>query len=220
MSNPIKPTLKTEIAPLILIIASVILSFYFYARWPAQVASHWNFRGIVDGYSSSVFMAFFFPLLFIGMYILFWVLPYIDPKRERYAEFAKTYHIFKAVIIAALFAVYVATGIYNLGYNFNVGIAVAVIIGILMIIIGNYLGKIKFNYFMGIRTPWTLASETVWNKTHRVGRWLFILFGTALIVSPFLPEALGIIVFIAGAVIAIVGSFFYSYIAFIQEKKK
>ena len=220
MPNPIRPTLKTEIAPLILIIASVILSFYFYAHWPAQVASHWNFRGIVDGYSSSIFMAFFFPLLFIGIYLLFLVLPYIDPKRERYAEFAKTYHIFKAAIIAALFAVYVVTGIYNLGYVFNVGIAVAVIIGILMIVIGNYLGNIKFNYFMGIRTPWTLASETVWDKTHHASRWFFIVFGLLIIIAPFLPEIGGIVVLITGAVIAVVGSFLYSYLVFRQEKKK
>ena len=220
MPNPVKPTLKSESFPLIIILISIVLSFYFYAHWPAQVASHWNFRGEVDGYGSSMFMAFFFPLLFIGMYLLFLVLPYIDPKRERYAEFAKTYHIFKAVIIAALFAVYLVTGIYNLGYSFNVGIAVAVIIGILMIVIGNYLGRIKFNYFMGIRTPWTLASETVWNKTHRVGRWFFILFGVLIIIAPFLPEVLGIITFIAGAAIVVIGSFLYSYVAFLQEKKK
>lgn len=220
MPNPIKPTWKSESVPLVTIIISALLSFYFYAHWPAQVASHWNFRGEVDGYGSSVFMAFFFPALLIGMYLLFLLLPYIDPKRERYAEFAKTYHIFKMAIILVLFAVYLVTGIYNLGYEFNVGIAVAVLIGLLMIIIGNYLGKIKYNYFMGIRTPWTLASETVWNKTHRVGRWIFILFGVLIIVAPFLPEVIGLILFIAGAALAVVGTFLYSYLVFRQEKKK
>lgn len=220
MANPIKPTLKSESVPLITIIISVVLSFYFYAHWPAKIASHWNFSGEVDGYGSSMFMAFFFPILFIILYLFFIFLPYIDPKRERYAEFAKTYHIFKAAIILALFAVYTVTGIYNLGYDFNVGIAVTLIIGILMIVIGNYLGKIKFNYFIGIRTPWTLASETVWDKTHHASRWFFIVFGLLIIIAPFLPEIGGIIAFIAGAVVAVAGSFLYSYLVFRQEKKK
>lgn len=220
MPNPIKPTLKSEIIPLIMIAVSAALSFYFYAHWPMRIASHWNFRGEVDGYASSLFMALFFPLLLIGLYLLFLVLPYIDPRREHYVEFAKTYHVFKGVLLAALLAVYLVTGIYNLGYDFNVGIAVAAIIGVLMIVIGSFLSKIKFNYFMGIRTPWTLASETVWDKTHRVGGWLFVLLGCCIIVAPFLPEILALIVFITGAAIAVIGSFLYSYLVFRQEKKK
>lgn len=214
-----KYTLKTEILPLIVLLACVALSFFFYANSPEIVASHWNFRGEADGFSSRAFASFFFPGLLIGLYLLFLILPNFDPKKERYEEFAKTYNIFRHLIVGVLAIVYVATGIYNIGYHINIGITVAWVIGLMMIVLGNYLAKTKNNWFMGIRTPWTMSSENVWNKTHRLGSKLFIIFGLIIMIAPLLPETIGMILFFGWVLILLIGTFGYSYWAYRQEKK-
>ncbi|MEI6288401.1 MAG: SdpI family protein [bacterium] len=220
MSSPIKPTFKSEIVPLAMILISIPLSFYFYANFPERVASHWDFQGQVNGYGSRGFMAFFFPALIAGMYLLFLILPYFDPKRERYGEFKKFYHIFKALIITVMFAIYSATGLFNLGYPLNIGIIVSLLIGLMMIVMGKYMGEIKSNWFVGIRTPWTMSSETVWNKTHHVGGYLFMFLGLCIIVAPWLPIILATIIFIIGILSATVGTFCYSYWLYRQEQAK
>lgn len=220
MTSPIKLTFKSEAFCWLMIIIAIALSFYFYAHWPNMVVSHWNFQGQPDGYSSKTFNAVFFPLLLLGMYLMFILLPLLDPKKERYGEFEKVYHIFKTLILSCLFIIYLAAGFYNLGYAINIGIIIPLIIGLLMIIMGNYMGKLKKNWFMGIRTPWTLSSDNVWNKTHRVGGWMFIVFGLCIITSPMLSPDWGLAIFIGGAILAVVGTFAYSYIAYLQENKK
>lgn len=215
-----KYTFKTEIFPLAVLLACVALSFFFYANSPEIVVTHWNFRGEADGFSPRSFASFFFPGLLVGMYLLFLILPNFDPKKERYQDFAKTYNIFRHLIVGVLAIVYVATGVYNIGYHINIGVIVAWTIGLMMIILGNYMGKIKNNWFMGIRTPWTLSSENVWNKTHRLGGRLFIIFGLIMMVVPFLSETIGMILFFGWAVVLLLGTFVYSYWLYHQETKK
>jgi len=217
--SPIKPTIKTEALPIIMVILSIISSFYFYANFPEQIATHWNFEGQVDGYSSKAIGAFLFPLIIFGIYLMFLVLPYIDPRKERYNQFIKTYYIFKNVIIGFMFIIYITTGLANLGYPIDIGIVVPILVGILFIVIGNYMGKIKYNWFMGIKTPWTLSSENVWNKTHRVGGWLFIALGIIMLVMPILPKTIIAPIFFTGIIITVVGSFLYSYFLYRIEKK-
>jgi len=220
MKKLINFNFKTEWPVLILLLALVALSFYFYSHSPAIVASHWNFRGEVDGYSSRAFASFFFPGLIIGIYLLFLILPNLDPKKERYPDFLKTYNVFRYAMVIVLAIIYLATGIYNIGYHINIGVIVAGTIGLLMIILGNYMGKIKNNWFVGIRTPWTLSSENVWNKTHRVGGYLFMIFGLIIMIAPFLPETIGLVLFFGWTVILLVGTFAYSYWLYRQEKNK
>lgn len=220
MNSPIKLTWKSEIWSILLIVASVILSFYFYAHFPDQAVTHWNFRGEPDGWSGRAGAAFGIMAIIPGMYLMFLLLPLIDPKKERYAEFSKVFHSFKNVLITLFFAIYVISGLYNLDYPIKVQLWIPWLIGLLMIFLGNYLGKLKPNWFMGIRTPWTLSSENVWYKTHRVGGWFFILFGVVIIISPNLSPAWGTAVFVGGAILATLGTTLYSYIIYLQEKNK
>lgn len=217
--SPIKPNIKTELFPILIVILSLLASFYFYQSFPSQVATHWNFAGQIDDYSSREVGAFLMPTFIFGLYIMFLALPYLDPKKDRYQEFAKTYHIFKNLIIGFMFLMYLATGLANLGYPIEIGIVVPLLVGILFIIMGNYMGKIKYNWFMGIRTPWTLSSENVWNKTHRVGGWLFIGLGVVMLITPFLPKIIIAPIFFSAIIITVVGSFAYSYILYRHEKK-
>ena len=220
MPHPVKPSIKTEIIPLLIIIIVVSLSFYFYSKFPDQVPTHWNFQGEVDDYSSRAVGAFLFPGIIVGMYLLFMILPYSDPKRNRYEQFAKVYHIFKAYIMLFMLAMYVLTGLSALGYKVNIGAWVSLLVGGLFILIGNYLSKVKPNWFLGIRTPWTLSSEEVWNKTHRIGGKLFILGGIIIAFVPYLGNKLGPIILIADIIIISLGSVLYSYLLFRKEQRK
>ncbi|MBI5621670.1 DUF1648 domain-containing protein [Candidatus Falkowbacteria bacterium] len=94
MTNPIKLSLKTELVIIILILLNIGAAFWFYAHTPEQIPTHWNTAGEIDGYSSRAFGATFLPALTIGIYLLLILLPYLDPKRDRYQEFANIYFIF------------------------------------------------------------------------------------------------------------------------------
>ncbi|MFA6321856.1 MAG: SdpI family protein [Candidatus Buchananbacteria bacterium] len=209
--NPVKPTFKTEVIPIIAILLSVLASFYFYANFPDLVPTHWNYRGEIDGYAPKLFGAFFFPALIIGIYLFFLFLPYLDPQKNRYQEFAKVYHTFKTLIVLFMVFIYFFTGLAGLGYPAPVNIVVPIGVGILFLVLGNYLGKIKPNWFMGIRTPWTMSNEEVWNKTHRLGGKIFMLIGLFMIFGTILPATWFFISFMAVVIIGSLIPIFYSY---------
>jgi len=219
MSSPIKTTFKTEILPIVLILLSIAASFYFYANFPDRVPTHWGLNGEVDGWSSKAFAAFFFPGLVLGIYLLFLGIPYLDPKKDRYAEFAKPYHIFKDFMVAFMTLTYFYTGLYGIGYQLPVTMVIPPAVGVLFLVIGNYLGKIKSNWFMGIRTPWTLSNEEVWNKTNRLGGKLFILSGLFMIFGAVLPPAIFFTTFIVVILVASLVPVIYSYILYRKIQK-
>ena len=219
MSNPIKPTIKTEFIPLALILLTIFAAIFFYNSLPERIATHWNFAGEVDAYGSGQAQAIIIPILMIGIYLLFLLLPYLDPKKERYEQFSKVYHIFKNLFLLLFVIIYFVVGFNGLGYNLPVGLIIPGLIGILFIIIGNYMSKIKRNWFMGIRTPWTLSSEEVWNKTHRFGGKMFILAGLLMIAETVLPLSWKLPVFIVMIAALTFGTMGYSYVVYLKEKK-
>lgn len=219
MNNPLHLKVKTEIAPIIMIIISAVASIFFYQKFPETVATHWNIEGVADGFSGRAFAAFFFPGLILALYLMFNFLPLLDPKKERYAQFVGVYLRFRDIMVFFMVFIYFITGLVNLGYNINVGLWVSGSVGLLFVLIGNYLGKIKRNWFVGIKTPWTLSSEEVWNKTHRFSGKLFIIAGLVMMISGIVPVAFRLPLFIANIVILVFGTFVYSYIVFVQEKK-
>lgn len=212
--------IKKEIIPIIILVLCVISSFYFYNKFPDVVATHWGFNGQIDGYSSKFVGALLIPMVIIFSYIMLLFLPNIDPKKDRYEDFEKVYRGFRTVFVIVMFIIYLTSCLYNIGYNIHINIVIPILVGLMMLFIGNYMGKIKNNYFFGIKTPWTLSSENVWNKTHRFGGYMFIIFGILIMISPFLNEKLGIITFLFGIVLVTVGTFLYSYIMYKQENTK
>lgn len=216
--NPIKPTIKTEIIPLAAIIVSTIASFYFYAHFPESVPTHWDFQGEVNGWSPSWVAAFVFPAVAVGVYFLFLALPYLDPKKERYTQFSKVYHVFKGMIVVFMSLVYFAASLNGLGYNVPIQTYVPFLIGLMFIVLGNYMSKIKPNWFMGIRTPWTLSSEEVWNKTHRFGAKVFMFGGVVLMCMNVLPVGFRMPLFIVAVVTMSLGTVVYSFIIYKKEE--
>ena len=144
-----------------------------------KVPIHWGVDGKPNQYAPAFLALMFIPLISVGVQILAFLLPRIDPGRENYRNFQASY---RKVILA--FLIYLG-GFHGLicyaaaGHEVNMTKALAVMVGILMIVIGNFLGKLRPNWMIGIRTPWTLSSKRSWDKTHRLGRWVTMLMGVA-----------------------------------------
>lgn len=214
-----KLTLKTEIISILIITASIFLGFYFYSVFSNEVPVHWNTAGEVDRYGSKFEGAFLMPIIAIGLYLLFWVIPKIDPKKEKYQQFEGVYHIFKNGIMIMLFGIYLIASLNSLGYNIRVEVWVPIVVGVLFLIIGNYMGKIKTNWFLGIRTPWTLSNDEVWNKTHRLGGKLFMLMGILLIITPLLPYSSIFWTLLVPLIIIVMVPIVYSYLLYKKVEK-
>ena len=159
------------------------------------------------------------PVLLVVMYFLFELLPKIDPRKENYLEFKKVYSIIKVAIMLVLFSVYILASLSALGYAISISFWVPFIIGLLFIVLENYFGKIRNNYFVGIRTPWTLANEEVWNKTHRLGGKLFILGGLLMMIMDFVTVQVRLPLFNAIILMIAVLPIVYSYFLYRHLKK-
>ncbi len=219
MKNPINYSIKTEIIPFLILFLAVVLSFWAYPLLPDSVVSHWNFYGQADGWSSREFHSLFFPGILFVLYLMFNLMPKFDPRSERYQEFMGVYLIMRNFIILIMLVIFGATTFSNLGYAVNIGGIVSSAVGLLMIVLGNYFGKLKRNYFVGIKTPWTLASENVWNKTHHLGSRLFIIWGVCLILAPWLKPNIAFAILFGGLIIMLAWLSIYSYVLYKKEKK-
>ncbi|MEI6529146.1 MAG: SdpI family protein [Candidatus Falkowbacteria bacterium] len=220
MLSPIKSNFKTEWFSLCLIIISIISGFYFWQNFPARVASHWGINGQVDGYSGPLLAAFLVPLMMLAMYIVFIIVPYLDPKKDQYMTFAPIYHKFKDLMISFLFILYFLTGLNGLGFPIDVALYVPVMVGALFIIIGRLLKNVKMNWFMGIRTPWTMSSEKVWDKTHELSSRIFVISGLLMAATILVTTKLKIVFFVLAMALIIFALPIYSYVLFIKEKKE
>ncbi len=171
-------TRTTLIVSLVLILVAVALSGAVYSRMPERVASHWGVNDQVNGTMPRFWGAFLMPMIALAMLALFLVIPGIDPLKANIAAFRSTFNAFITAIIVFLLYLHVLTVIWNLGYHgFRMSMALLPAMGLLFILVGILIRQAKRNFFIGIRTPWTLSSDRVWAQTHRVGAWLFILCG-------------------------------------------
>jgi uncharacterized membrane protein len=153
-----------------------------YRRLPATVPIHWNARGQANGFAPRAWGAFLMPVVMAGTYLLLSVIPRISPRGFGVERFARVYQIFQTAILAFLLLMSVLVSWAGTGAKIPIDRAVYVGIGLLFVVLGNFLGKVTKNFFVGIRTPWTLASDEVWLRTHRLGGKLAVLAGLGLIV--------------------------------------
>ena len=170
-----------------LVPAAVLLAVY--GQLPARVPISFGFDGAVNAYGPRVslwMLAGLGPL----MALLLQFLPRIDPKKQNYAKFQRYYDLFAIFMELFLLVLFCLTVTETLRPGtVSIGRAVTVLISVLLILLGNMMGKIKHNYFFGIRTPWTLADPDVWNRTHALGGKLWFALGAVLLpCSLLLPE--------------------------------
>jgi len=209
----------TLIIVTILIIASTLAGLLLWNQLPDPMASHWGTNDQVNGYMSKFWGVFLMPVITIIMLLMFLVIPSIDPLKANIAQFRDYFNTFIALIVAFMVYVYGLTLVWNLGYtNFRMSTAMLPAMGLLFIFVGVMVGKAKRNFFIGIRTPWTLSSDKVWDETHRVGGKLFIASGILALLGAFFPDYAFwfIMVPILGTALFTV---IYSYVVFQRESK-
>lgn len=211
-------TRTTTILVLVMIIGATLAGLLLWGRLPEQMASHWNFNDQVDGYMSKFWGVFMVPLITLGMFVLFLVIPSIDPLKANIAQFREAFNLFIVLMVVFMLYIYGLTLAWNLGYtDFKISTSILPAIGLLFIFIGFMLRRAKRNFFIGIRTPWTLSSDQVWNKTHQLGSILFMASGALAVVGSFFGGTTAfwmLMIPIFGSTIFLV---IYSYILYRRE---
>lgn len=213
-------TKNTTIIVLTLIAIAVIAGLLLWNQLPDQMASHWNANDEVDGYISKFWGVFLMPLTTLGLFALLLVVPNIDPHKANIEQFRSTFNLFIVFIVIFLLYIHGLTVAWSLGYqNFKISSAMLPFLGILFIMIGFMLRKAKRNFFIGIRTPWTLSSDSVWDKTHQTGSVLFMLSGAFALAGSFFGGMTAfwfLFVPLIGSVLFLV---IYSYVLYRNETK-
>jgi len=213
-------TRTTTIVVLLMLLAATLAGVLLWNRLPDQMASHWGVNDQVNGTMSKFWGVFLMPLITLAMLILFLLVPSIDPLKANIAQFRQIFNLFIVLIVAFMVYIYGLTLAWNLGYtHFNMSRAMLPALGLLFIFIGFMLRQAKRNFFIGIRTPWTLSSDTVWNETHRLGAVLFMISGALAFLGGFFGGMtafwLMFIPLIGSALFLVV----YSYVLYRRETK-
>jgi uncharacterized membrane protein len=189
---------KSQVLPLAAIFLSFLVTALLLPQLPTSVPIHWGPSGQPDNYAPRIWGAFLLPLTSLGVYLLFLVLPSLDPKRANYSKFADTYHFLRVAFV--LFMVFLqGVTLYSILFaddqmNNNL---VFIGVGLLFVIIGNYMPRVRSNWFVGFRNPWTLSNQVVWRRTHRLGGMVFVFGGLVVMLVGFLPNGMQLGVLIA-----------------------
>jgi len=207
---------KTTIIVSAIIILSFILGIYLYPQMPDKMASHWNSNGEVNGYMSKFWGLFLMPIVLIVVLIMFILIPKIDPLKKNIKKFRKYFDGFILLLTIFLLYIHVLTIFWNLNYRFDMTRMIIPAIGILFYYIGILTENAKRNWFIGIRTPWTLSSDKVWEKTHKLGGKLFKISGIIALFGIVFPKY-AIWLILAPVIATAIYTLIYSY--FEYQKK-
>lgn len=205
---------------LIAILIPFVLIPIYWNQIPDEIPMHWNSKGEVDRWGEKGLDVFFLPLVSLGAYLLMLAVPYIDPKRKTESK-QKGIRAFRSIIPFLLTDIFLVIFSQWIGMNIDIGKGIGVVVTLFFIVIGNYLQSVRPNYFIGIRTPWTLESEDIWRKTHRMGGRLWMIGGILLLIlSISVPTAAFFRVFSGGVLILAFAPILYSFYLYLQEKKR
>ena len=213
-------TKTTSILVIALVAIAVIAGVILWNKLPDQMASHWNVNDQADDYIPKFWGVFLMPIISLGMLALFLVIPNIGPLKANIAEFRNIFNLFILLIVVFMLYVHGLTLAWNMGnQSFKMSAAMLPFLGVLFIFIGYMLRQAKRNFFIGIRTPWTLSSDTVWNKTHQLGSVLFMVSGAFAFIGSFLGGMLAFWLLFVPLMCSVVFLILYSYILYRNETR-
>jgi uncharacterized membrane protein len=211
---------RTELPQWIVIAAMFVAAAACWPFAPEQMPIHWNFRGEIDGYGNRIMGLLFLPLIVLGVYWLFRLIPLLDPGRKNYAAFTTAYTAVRTAFVFFMAAVYTGVVLTTFGHHVNMTTVACLASGALFLILGNFISKIRPNWFVGVRTPWTLSSKTSWDKTHRLAGWLFILMGLSIAAAGIIQTLWAFVLMIAFIVFCLVWMIIYSYLIYRDDPNR
>ena len=194
------------------IIAAVGVTAFLYPSLPDSVPSHWNIEGEVDGYMSKPWGVIVLPLAAILVFAVMRLIPVISPKGYRTESFANVMHIFQVTMVGFTSLVAILVLLAASGVNVPMNESIFAALGVMFMVFGNYLGKTRKNFFLGIRTPWTLASDEVWARTHRLAGRLFMLQGLIMFSGVFFAVPVWLLIGMIGVIVLV--PVVYSYVVY------
>jgi uncharacterized membrane protein len=214
--------MKTRTVLISIMLAGVLLLLCGYVMGQSMgpnMATHWNAAGEADGYGTTFMALYFLPLLTMALSLLIIFIPAIDPLKANVAAFRSEYNLFVLVFAGFMYYIHGLSVAWNLGWKFSMNAMMAPAFGVLFIITGMVISKAKRNFFIGIKTPWTLSNDTVWEKTHRLGGRLFIASGILTAACVFYPLATTYVLLVTALGAALITEV-YSYLEFRRIEKK
>lgn len=197
--------------PLLLIVAAVALSIFYYPQLPEKMPTHWSASGEANGFSNRLWGAWMLPLFMALTWMIMRAIPHVDPRKANYEKFAVMYEALVILILAFMLAMHLVVLMAATGTPIRMDRVVMPSVGIFMAIMGFLIPKAHPNWFVGIRTPWTLTSDLSWERTHKIGGMLFIALGALMVASSFLAPEVAIWILGAGALAIVIFLFAYSY---------
>ena len=207
-----------RLAIIAVLIVTFSLTIAMYPTAPDRIVSHWNAAGEADGSLSKFWGLFLIPFIMTGFVALLAVLPRIDPHKKNYEKFQDYYDGFILLFVLFLLAIQIQIILWSIGYQISPNLTFPVLIGILFIYLGFLLDHAEQNWFVGIRTPWTLSSKTVWKKTHELGGKLFRIAGVISCLGIFAGVYALWFVLVPALAVALI-TVAYSYYEFQKELK-
>lgn len=209
---------KDETIILTLILIAFTSSIFFYQQMPDQIAAHWNAKGEVDGYMSKLWGLFLMPMMLTGIAILFMLIPKIDPLKANIEKFRKEYNHFIIIIFIFMLLVHLHIILWNIGIEISTNLIIPIISGFLFYQVGILCEKAKKNWFIGIRTPWTLSNEKVWDKTNKLAGKLFRIAGVIVLTGTIFQKYM-IYLLIIPVIFVALYTMIYSYVIYQKEEK-
>jgi len=201
---------KTLVITSLICLLPIIVGALVYKRLPETIATHFDLNGNPDGWSSRAFAVFGLPGILLAVNLLLPFMLQADPKHRNMSGALVNITIWTIPVLSLLCSV--LTLGRALGYDVHIERVLPVFMGVLFILIGNYLPKTKQSYTMGIKLPWTLASEENWNRTHRLAGFLGVLVGVYFIVMSFIGWSLP--AFLIPLAVMVLVPMVYSYLLY------
>ena len=208
---------KKESLRLVIISIPFVFLVIFWQDLPARIPMHWNLKGELDGYGSKLGLLGL-AAINLAIFGVFALLPYLDPKRQNYALFGGNWRIMQIIIHLFFTYLFLIIGFIALGYQLQADLVIKYGVIGLFLILGNYLGTVRRNYFIGIRTPWTLSSDYVWQKTHRFAATVWVFSSLLMLIYNFWEQRYPWAFFVYIGVLALVPTL-YSFIIYKTQPK-
>ena len=213
-------TWKADALALGMIAAMFLLAAVTWSAAPEQIPVHWNWAGQPDRFGGRFEGLLGLPLAAAGLYALLLFLPRLDPRRKNYEAFAAPFAIIRTAVVGLLLGIDAVVLLWIRGERMHLNAVLAAEIGIALVVMGNYLPKVKSNWFVGVRTPWTLSSEASWRQTHRLAGWLFSLGGLLTFITALVRPDIAPAVMIGALAASAGASVVYSYFAWRNDPER